>query len=111
MSVIMLDKAAEKYIILLLGVKDSPMPPLWHLQKEMFMLSKAAPKVNVFFNFERHYNGPFSQTLQEITDEPPYYDDAWKILRNGTINLIKQAGLFLKRSLSSISTLKTLPAC
>ena len=73
-----MNEEAEKYIILLLGVNDKPISSLWHLQKEMFMVSRANPKVNEFFDFEKHYNGPFSQKLQELTIEPFYFDDAYR---------------------------------
>lgn len=85
----MLSKQAEKYIVLLLGARDEPMPSLWHLQKEMFMLSQAVPKVNEFFDFEKHHNGPFSPILQEIVAEPLYYDGAYEINQN-KISLTKK---------------------
>ena len=83
----MLSEDAEKYIVLLLGVKDDPVPSLWHLQKEMFILSRAVPKVDEFFGFEKHYNGPFSQALQELVNEPLYFGDAYLIHQGDSIIL------------------------
>lgn len=85
----MSSEAVEKYMVLLLGVRDRPMPTQWHLQKEMFLLSKAVPKVSEFFDFKKHYNGPFSPALKEILEEPLYYDGAYKIHRDKTIGLTK----------------------
>lgn len=84
---IVLDEEAKKYIVLLLGIKDDPVPSLWHLQKEMFMVSKAVPKAGELFDFRRHYNGPFSQMLQEITNEPLYYDGAYMVHQNRSVSL------------------------
>lgn len=92
-----MNEEAEKYIILLLGVKDNPIPSLWHLQKEMFMASRAIPKVNEFFDFEKHYNGPFSPKLQEITKEPLYYDEAYQIHPNLAVSLTQSGKTLFKK--------------
>jgi hypothetical protein len=67
----------ETYIILLLGAKDEPLPSRLHLQKELFMLSKARPVINDIFRFEKHYEGPYSQILNESLDEPAYWPNAY----------------------------------
>jgi len=90
----------EKYIILLLGVDKKPVPSIWHLEKEMFMLSQASPKVQEFFNFEKHYNGPYSPILQEVVIEPLNYKDAYSYDDDGRITLTshgKQVFHFLKQ--------------
>lgn len=74
----MLNKEAEKYVVLLLGVKDDPIPSLWHLHKEMFMASRAIPQINEFFDFAKHYTGPFSLQLDKIINEPLHYSDAYQ---------------------------------
>ena len=87
----MLGEESERYTTLLLGVKDNPIPSMWHLQKEMFIASRAAPKINEIFGFKKHYHGPYSQTLQEVTEDPLYLDNAYEIQRNGAVN-ITQSG-------------------
>lgn len=96
----MSSEEAEKYIVLLLGAKDKPIPSQWHLQKEMFILSMAVPKINELFDFEGHYNGPFSPELKEIVDEPLYYDNAYHVHKNGTIRLTEQGIEIFKKIIS-----------
>jgi hypothetical protein len=69
----------EKYILLLLGVVDRPIPSFTHLEKEMFMLSKCFPIIQEYFNFEAFHYGAYSQALQEAVEEPFYYENAFKI--------------------------------
>ena len=83
----MLGEESERYIALLLGVKDNPIPSMWHLQKEMFIASRTVPKINEIFGFEKHYHGPYSQTLQEVTEDPLHLDNAYKVRRDGTISI------------------------
>ncbi|MDE0525003.1 MAG: hypothetical protein OXI27_00155 [Thaumarchaeota archaeon] len=87
----MLGEESERYIALLLGVKDKPIPSMWHLQKEMFIASRAVPKINEIFGFEKHYHGPYSQTLQEVTEEPLHLDNVYKVRQDGTVS-ITQSG-------------------
>ena len=93
----MMNEGAEKYIILFLGVKDRSIPSMWHLQKEMFMLSRAVPKINEFFDFEMHYNGPFSPSLKEIIEDPLYYSNSYHVYKNGTIDLTKKGTDIFKK--------------
>ena len=53
----------------------------------MFMVSMANPKVGEFFDFKKHYNGPFSQKLQELTIEPFCFDNAYKFQTNSNVVL------------------------
>ncbi len=76
----------EKYIILLLGVKTEPLPSFWHLQKEIFVLSKAIPKISENFKFEDHYNGPYCDEISDAINYPFIYDNAYRI-SNGKIIL------------------------
>jgi uncharacterized protein YwgA len=69
-------KNIEKYLIILLGVDDHPIPSLTHLQKEMFVLSKAIPKIGDFVKFQKHYLGPYSEDLSDIVKEPVYFSSA-----------------------------------
>ncbi len=72
----------EKYIILLLGVVNRPVPSATHLEKEMFVLSKSFPVIQQYFNFEEFHYGAYSQALQETIEEPFYFEDAFKIEGN-----------------------------
>lgn len=82
-----MNEEIERYVVLLLGVIDRPVPSMWHLEKEIFMLSRASPKVQEFFNFEKHYNGPYSPILQEVVTEPLLYKDAYEYDENGKVSL------------------------
>lgn len=83
----MLGEESERYIALLLGVKDKPIPSMWHLQKEMFIASRAVPKINEIFDFKKHYQGPYSQTLQEVTEDPMHLDNVYEIRRDGAVSM------------------------
>ena len=54
--------ALEDLIILLPDSSPNPMPSRWHLQKEMFMLAKANPKLGPLICFEPHHSGPYSRS-------------------------------------------------
>jgi len=72
----------ENYLILLIGAEDDPIPSREHLQKELFILSKANPKLNSFFKFEKHYEGPFSRDIAELIQEPLFYVNAFNYGRS-----------------------------
>jgi len=83
-------KVVEEYVVSLLGVADNPLPSIWHLQKEFFILTKINPKAQQLFNFVKHYEGPYSDVLQESYREPICYEDAFDTNRNGEIILTEQ---------------------
>jgi len=83
-------KAVEEYIISLLGVVDRPLPSVWHLQKEFFILTKINPKTQKLFNFAKHYEGAYSEILQESYIEPSHYDTAFSTNNKDEIILNKQ---------------------
>lgn len=62
----------ERYIILLLGAAERPIPTSVHLQKELFVLSKSAPKIGEYITYEKHYLGPYSADLNDVAREPVY---------------------------------------
>lgn len=71
-------EAVERYIILLLGVDDGrPIPSATHLQKELFILGKANPKVEGIIGFEKHHFGPYSVDLNDISKNPIHHPDAF----------------------------------
>jgi uncharacterized protein YwgA len=72
----------ERYIILFLGVDKQPIPSILHLEKEIFILSNFNNVIKNFFNFQKHYYGPYSQELKESVEEPHYFSDAWIIEGN-----------------------------
>ena len=82
-----LPKIVEEFIVSLLGSKEKACPTVWHLQKEIFIFTKMNPKSKPLFNFVKHYEGPYSEILQESLKEPMYYEDAFSIKQNGEICL------------------------
>ena len=72
----------EKYAILMLGVKDVPVPSILHLQKELFILSKIKPEIDEHFNFKAYYKGPFSLVLNNVVEDPVYTKEAFDIQNN-----------------------------
>lgn len=77
----------ERYLILLLGVVDKPIPSILHLEKELFVLSKANPKIANLVTFEKHYYGPYSEDIAELVKNPVYYVDVFKHEQGGAITL------------------------
>lgn len=82
-----LPKLVEEFIVSLLGSKENSCPTVWHLQKEFFIFTKMNPKAKQLFNFVKHYEGPYSEILQESLREPMYYEDAFITKQNGEICL------------------------
>lgn len=82
-----LPKIVEEFIVSLLGSKEKSCPTVWHLQKEFFIFTKMNPKAKPLFNFVKHYEGPYSEILQESLREPMYYEDAFITKQNGEICL------------------------
>jgi hypothetical protein len=83
-------KVVEEYVVTLLGVEDKPLPTIWHLQKELFILTKINPKTQEMFNFVKHYEGPYSEVLQESYREPICYEDSVDTNSKGEIILTDQ---------------------
>jgi len=91
-------EVAERYIVLLLGVRDVSVPSLWHLQKEIFLASMTVPKMGEVFDFRKHYYGPYSQTLQELAEEPMYLDDPYRIQSNRSVCITASGKKILRQS-------------
>ena len=70
-------EAIERYIILLLGVKERPIPTATHLQKELFALTRANPRMAEKVPFDKHHLGPFSDDVKSISSNPIYHGDAY----------------------------------
>jgi len=62
----------ERYIILLLGVEEKPIPSIFHLEKELFILSKANPNVAKNLQFVPHSYGPYSDVIRNLVDDSYY---------------------------------------
>lgn len=77
----------EEMIILLLGSHPGPIPSAEHLQKEMFMLTQANPKLAPLFRFEDGRRGPHSARLRDASLEPLHYGDAYEVDGRGRIHL------------------------
>jgi hypothetical protein len=67
----------ERYIILLLGVRERPIPTATHLQKELFALSRANSRMAERIPFDRHHLGPYSDDVKSISSNPIYHGDAY----------------------------------
>jgi len=67
----------ERYLILLLGVVDKPIPSREHLQKELFIATQVNPTMAQFIYFEAYYNGPFSPDVEDVVENPLYYTGAY----------------------------------
>jgi hypothetical protein len=77
----------ERYIILLLGVRDRPIPTATHLQKELFALTKANPRMAEHISFDKHYYGPFSDDVRSISMSPIYHTDAYVMDTSNRLHL------------------------
>ena len=84
------EEIIERYMILLLGIVNRPIPSITHFQKEMFIFTKVNPKFQEIFEFEKYHYGPYSQALAEITEEPLYYENAWYRNKEGKICLTSE---------------------
>ena len=89
----------EDLVILLLGSSPNPMPSSHHLQKEMFMLAKAAPKIGPLIGFERGRDGPYSARLRDASFEPSRRAGAYRIDRADRLHLTEEGRkIFDKRA-------------
>lgn len=68
----------ERYLLLLLGVKEVAMPSALHLQKEMFLFSNFKETLKEDLNFKKHYYGPFSQIIEESIKSPTYLSEVFE---------------------------------
>jgi hypothetical protein len=68
----------ERYIILLLGSADGPIPTAIHVQKELFALAKANPRMEEYLSFEKHNFGPYSTEVDESAQHPIFHPDAYR---------------------------------
>ena len=85
----------ERYIILLLGVVDRPIPSILHLEKEIFILTRVHPKVSEYVTFIKHYKGPYSEVLNDLIRNPIFYPKAY-ILEDNKIYLTQEGKKIFK---------------
>ena len=91
-------KVVEEYIVSILGVEDKPLPSVWHLQKELFILTKMNPNIQKLLKYVPHYEGPYSQVLQESYQEPMCFDDAFETRKNEEIVLTERGEKSIRRN-------------
>jgi hypothetical protein len=77
----------ERYVILLLGVRERPIPTATHLQKELFALTRANPRMAEWIPFEKHYLGPFSDDVRSIASSPIYHGNAYVMDSSNRLHL------------------------
>ena len=76
------EQIIERYIILLLGVLDEPLPSKIHLQKELFIVTMQNKKLENIFNFEKHHYGQYDANIDYALQSPIYYSNAYKQEKN-----------------------------
>ena len=67
----------ERYLILLLGIKEDSSIRELFLQKEMFLFSNFKEDLKEDLNFEKHYYGPYSQVIEEAILSPSHISKAF----------------------------------
>ena len=77
-------EVVERYIILLLGAAEGPIPTAIHVQKELFALAKANPRMEEYIRYERHNFGPYSTEVNDASKHPVFHPDSYRMdPRNG----------------------------
>jgi len=68
-------------IILLLVATSAERISTLHLQKEIFLIQNFDPDIKEsFFDFIKHYKGPFSRRVHETIRNPLFLVDSWKYI-------------------------------
>lgn len=80
-------RLTEELMILLLGVKDTPIPSRFHLQKELFILTTIKPKLKDVIIFDIYQQGVYSQEVTYSLYNMLYYKDAVRVDNDGKIYL------------------------
>lgn len=73
-------KTLEYIILLVLGTSLKNKESILHLQKEVFLIWNFHPGIKEFFNFIKHYKGPFSREISETVRDPMFLYDSWLYL-------------------------------
>ncbi|MHA1285376.1 MAG: hypothetical protein ACTSVV_11305 [Promethearchaeota archaeon] len=79
----------ERYIILLLGVINKPIPSEVHLQKELFILTQVNPIIKNRISFEKHYYGPYSEVLSDLIRHPYFHSKPYSFNQLGELELLE----------------------
>ena len=74
-------------IVLLLGSGNGHVPSHEHLQMEMFMLTKADPRLDDLFRFEPRHRGPNSPRLRDALLEPLHRAGEYEVDSSGKVRL------------------------
>ena len=80
-------REVERMIVALLGSGCDAIPSHEHLQMEMFMLTKANPKLDDLFRFEPSPGGPRSARLGEASLGPIYRTGEYRVVGSGKVAL------------------------
>lgn len=56
----------------------------------MFILTKTNPILQDLFNFEPYHYGPYSQVLQDLAEEPFYFEEAYNFDDKGRIYITEE---------------------
>lgn len=74
-------KMLEFIILLILGCSEEQKISVLHLQKEAFLIQNFHPDITKeFFNFIKHYKGPFSRDINETIRDPLFLENCWQYL-------------------------------
>lgn len=73
-------KMLEYIILIILKVSPTQKVSSLHIQKEIFLLIKFHPDIKNFYNFIKHYKGPFSRDVEESIRNPFYLENCWTYL-------------------------------
>jgi len=72
-------KFVEYIILLLIGFADKEISCL-HIQKEIFLLCEFDEDLKEFYDFIKHYRGPFSSIVDDSISNPFYLSGCWDII-------------------------------
>lgn len=71
----------EFIILLIIGTSVNKRISILHLQKEVFLIQNFDPEIKAeFFNFIKHYKGPFSRRIDETIRNPFFLVNLWKYI-------------------------------
>lgn len=88
---------AERKLILLLGLKETPIEELF-IQKEIFLLTQSFGELKELFEFKKHYQGPFSDVIHDSLDDPLYFENSF--LRTGNKFSLSEKGMSIFKEIS-----------
>ena len=94
----------ERFLILLLGVDNRPVPSIVHLDKELFVLSEAAPRVANCIKFSPSPNGPHSELVYTSVGDSSEFNKGSFVLDAEGVRLTGDGRMRFQDSLSEWRT-------